>query len=173
MAASFLTVGDEITVEPYSIIPCDCYILEGTSEIDESIISGESTLLVKTPGSTLLSGSRNGKNALIAQVIKEQAQSTLATMIQDISETTDSKISSQRIADAVIPWFALGVMVLAVARSGIVFWLLDRAIPLSSRINIVGKNFMTILTAACPCAIGVSVPSAIMAAVGKLALRKM
>lgn len=159
-------VGDEITIEAHSVIPCDCYVLEGTSEIDESIISGESTLLLKTPGSTLLSGSRNGRRTLIAQVIKEQEQSTLATMIHDISETTDSKVSSQKLADAVIPWFALGVMSLAITRSVIAFWLLDRVIPVSSRINIVGRSFMTILTAACPCAIGLSVPSAIMAAVG-------
>lgn len=167
-----MTVGDKITVEPYSVIPCDCYVIEGTSEIDESIISGESTLLQKTPGSTLLSGSRNGKNALIAQVIKEQAQSTLATMIQDISETTDSKLSSQKIADAVIPWFALGVMALAVARSGLAFWMLDSTLPLYLRINTIGKSFMTISTAACPCAIGLSVPSAIMAAVGEFSTAK-
>jgi Cu+-exporting ATPase len=120
----------------------------------------------KAPGSTLLSGSRNGGNAMIARVIKEQDQSTLATMIRDISETTESKISSQKLADSIIPWFALGVMALAVTRSVIAFVLLDRVIPLSARINIVGKSMMTILTAACPCAIGLSVPSAIMSAVG-------
>lgn len=166
MAASFLAVGDEITIEAHGVIPCDCYVLEGSSEIDESIISGESTLVLKTPGSTLLSGSRNGRNVLIAQVITEQEDSTLATMIRGVSETTDSKVSSQKLTDAVIPWFTLGVFCLAFVRSGIAFWLLDINTPLSSRIDMVGKNFMTILIAACPCSISLSIPSAIMAAVG-------
>lgn len=166
MPASFLTVGDEITIEAHSVIPCDSYVLEGTSEIDESIISGESTLLLKTAGSTLLSGSRNGQNVLVAKVIKTQKQSTLATMIQDVIESTDSKASSQRLTDAIIPWFALGVIILAFTQGFLAFWLLSLDIPLSSRIDVIGKRIMTILTAACPCAIGLSVPSAIMAAVG-------
>lgn len=141
-------------------------MLDGISDVDESIISGESTLQPKAAGSSLLSGSRNGTSVLIARVIKEQEQSTLATMIRDISESTESKMSSQNLTNTIIQWFTLGVIALAVTRSVVVFTFLDSIIPLSARINIVGKSMMTILTAACPCAIGLSVPSAIMSAVG-------
>lgn len=163
--ASLLSIGDEITVTAYTTIPVDCYVLRGLSQVDESIISGESRPVTKTVGALLKSGSRNGNGELVAVVYKEQEESTLSTMIGTISEATEQEASVQGRIDGVMQWFVIGVLSLTILRTGLGWYWPKPRLPLSVNLDVLGRRAMTMLMAACPCAIGLSVPSAIMAGI--------
>lgn len=141
--------------------------------MDESIITGESTPVSKAPGSLLLSGSRNGCNSLDAVVYREQENSTLAFMICNISDATEAKASSQAAIDSLMQWFVVGVFTLAFVWAVGGFLHLDSRLPVFVRIDLVGKRTMAILAAACPCAIGISIPSATMAGIGEFWQRRI
>ena len=163
--ASLLQVGDEIMITAYTTVPVDCYVLHGVSQVDESIITGESTPVTKTVGGLLKSGSRNGNGELVAVVCKEQEESTLSAMIGTISDATEKKADVQGRIDGVMLWFVVGVLSLTVLRTALGWYWLDSRLLLSMRLDSIGSRAMTMLMAACPCAIGLSVPSAIMAGI--------
>jgi P-type Cu+ transporter len=163
--ASLLKVGDEIAVTAYTIVPVDCYVLRGVSQLDESIITGESRPVTKTVGALLKSGSRNGNGELLAVVYKDQEESTLSAMIGTISEATKQKASVQGRIDGVMLWFVVGVLCLTGLRTGLGWYWHDPRLPLSMNLDVIGRRAMAMLMAACPCAIGLSVPSAIMAGI--------
>ena len=160
-------VSDDILIEPFAIIPCDCYVLAGSSQVDESIVTGENRPISKTVGDFLLAGTRNGSGTLTAVVRKQSEESSITKLVNSVAEATANKASVQMHIDWITHYFAIGIISLAVIYGLATMVWMDPRISLSIRINYASEKCMAILTAACPCALGLATPSAIMAGIGK------
>jgi len=164
--AALLRQQQEIVIDPSSIIPCDCYVIEGTSVVDQSIMTGESVPARKTTGDFLLAGTRNLSHPLAAVVYKEQRDSSLDQLIDSISTATEHKMDGQEGVEAITTYFVLGVLILTALGFFKTFASSQQlSLTLVDRINLASERAMTILAAACPCALGLATPSAIMAGI--------
>lgn len=161
--ASLLEVGDQIIINPYSVIPCDAYIFEGLSDLNESLVTGESLPVPKGVGDFLLAGTRNGQGTLRAIVQSEQRSSFLVSLIDSVANANESKVGIEETVGFVTQYFVAGIITLSFIRGTGVFFSSDSMVSLSIRMNLAATAAMTVLTAACPCALGLSTPSAIMA----------
>ncbi|KAK5063081.1 hypothetical protein LTR84_005157 [Exophiala bonariae] len=164
--AALLRLQQEIEIGPGSIIPCDCYVIEGTSTVDQSIMTGEAIPVRKSTGDFLLSGTRNLSHPLIAIVNKEQRDSSLDQLIDDISSATEHKMDGQEGVETITTYFVLTILMLTVLGFSLACTRdTINALPLVDRINFASERAMTILAAACPCALGLATPSAVMAGI--------
>jgi Cd2+/Zn2+-exporting ATPase len=155
-----VVVGDHFVVRPGDRVPLDGTVIKGESTIDQAPITGESVLVAKYPGDTVLAGTINKNGSLEAQVIKPAHDSTIAKLIKLVEEAQSKKARTQRFLDTAEQYYALGV---------IGFTVLAIIIP----IFILGEEFriafyraMTIMVAASPCALIISTPAAILSAIG-------
>lgn len=160
-----LKPSDEIYVEAGATVPCDCYIIEGSSLFDQSTVTGESLPIPKSVGDFLLSGTQNIGPRLLVIVHKTQDESSLAHLIDKSSRATEEKAKTHRTIDWMIRYFVLGVIVLAAASFFVALWSLHGS-PLAYSINAACRRPMAILVAACPCALGLATPSAVVAGIG-------
>ncbi|KAF5645828.1 P-type ATPase [Fusarium tjaetaba] len=162
---SYPAAGDQIIIPPYSIIPCDCYVAEGTSSINQALITGEALPVRKSVGDFLLGGTRNLGKELVAVVDKEQGNSFYSQLVHGAVEAAGSKDQDNRTVDMVTKYLVGFVMSLA-----LVVPLKDIYISAEllsyEVIRVAMARAMTILTCACPCALGLAIPSAVVAAVG-------
>lgn len=164
--AALLRLQQEIEVESNSIIPCDCYVIEGTSIVDQSIMTGESVPVRKSTGDFLLAGTRNLSHPLIAMVNKEQRDSSLDRLIDSISMATEHKMDGQEGVETITTYFVVTILILTVL--GFFMAFTGNAaiyLPMADRVNLASERAMTILAAACPCALGLATPSAVMAGI--------
>lgn len=164
--AALLRLQQEIEVESNSIIPCDCYVIEGTSIVDQSIMTGESVPVRKSTGDFLLAGTRNLSHPLIAVVNKEQRDSSLDRLIDSISMATEHKMDGQEGVETITTYFVVTILILTVL--GFFMAFTGNAaiyLPMADRVNLASERAMTILAAACPCALGLATPSAVMAGI--------
>ncbi|KAF4458767.1 P-type ATPase [Fusarium albosuccineum] len=160
---SFLRPGDEIVVEPFSTIPCDCYVTLGASSVNQAIVTGESMPIKKSVGDFLLGGTRNLVDELVCVVHKEQGSSFYAQLVQSAVEASGSKADGFQYLDIMMNYFVIIVMSLAVfVPLKDVYWSTSSLDYESLRLAI--TRSMTILTCACPCALGLAIPSAVVAA---------
>ncbi|KAF2711408.1 heavy metal translocatin [Pleomassaria siparia CBS 279.74] len=161
---SLLKKGDDILIQPQATIPCDCYILDGSSAINESNITGESLPVVKDVGDFLLAGTKNLSRQLRVIVCKDQSESSLAKIIEGIVTATEQRSEDTEPLGVVMRGFVFGVIFLA----GVAF---TRKMYQSRHLNMVAcftvacERATTVLAAACPCGIGLATPSAAMAGV--------
>jgi P-type Cu+ transporter len=162
--AILLQPRDEIIIDAGAIIPCDCYVIEGTSVVDQSTMTGEWLPVTKTAGDVLMSGTRNLSNELVAVVVREQLGSALEQLVSSISSTTE-KSSSDGPSEVVSSHFVLGILSLAMIGFGWTFATCEQQSPFLERLNLACGRGMAILASACPCALGLATPSAIMTGV--------
>ena len=151
--------GDWIVVLPGERIPVDGLVLDGASELDESMLTGETHLVDKQVGSKVTGGSMNGSGRLIIQATDVGEESTLAKMIRMVEDAQAKKAPIQRLVDQVSSWFVPAVIAIAVINFGmqyLVFHEFENALLYS----------VAILVIACPCALGLATPAAIMAGTG-------
>ncbi|KAM5366232.1 hypothetical protein ACJZ2D_010660 [Fusarium nematophilum] len=161
---SFLRPGDEVIIEPHSTIPCDCYVALGSSSVNQAIVTGESLPVTKTVGDFLLGGTRNLGHELVGVVHKEQGRSFYAQLVQGAVEASGSKADEYQYLDAIMKYFVLGVILLAIS---VPFRDIYRSLGSSGvyeSFRLAITRSMTILTCACPCALGLAIPSAVVAA---------
>lgn len=151
--------GDWVLVLPGERIPVDGLIIEGLSEIDESMLTGESSLLQKEKGSSVIGGSLNGSGRLIIQATGIGETSVLAKMIALVENAQAEKAPIQRLVDQVSAWFVPIVVLIAVIN------FLIHALIFSDVQNALLYS-VAILVIACPCALGLATPVAIMAGTG-------
>ncbi len=151
--------GDWVLVLPGERIPVDGLVIEGLSEIDESMLTGESKLLEKEKGSTVIGGSLNGSGRLIIQASGIGESSVLAKMITLVENAQAEKAPIQRLVDQVSAWFVPTVVLIAVLN------FLVHALILGDFQNALLYS-VAILVIACPCALGLATPVAIMAGTG-------
>lgn len=151
--------GDWIIVLPGERMPVDGLVLDGASELDESMLTGETHLVDKQVGSRVTGGSMNGSGRLIIQATDVGEESTLAKMIRMVEDAQAKKAPIQRLVDQVSSWFVPAVIAIAMinfATQYLVFHEFENALLYS----------VAILVIACPCALGLATPVAIMAGTG-------
>jgi Cu+-exporting ATPase len=146
-----------------SIIPCDCYVLEGRTIADEATMTGESLPVTKEIGDFLLSGTRNISKRVVAVVTAEQQESSLARLIESISSATEQTSDDSNTLDAMMSYFVIAIFVLASASFARSF-LTTNGIFIQ-RVNAAAQRAMAVLAASCPCALGLATPSATMAGI--------
>ena len=157
-----LQVGDSIVVRPGERIPVDGEVMEGTSSIDESMLTGESAPVDKTPGDEVFGGTINTTGSIIYSASKVGRDTLLSQIIRMIEEAQASKAPVQRLADTVAAYFVPAVI--GVAALTFVFWLVFGPAP--SYLHAI-LTAVSVLIIACPCALGLATPAAIMVGTGK------
>ena len=161
-----LKATDKISISPYTVIPCDSYVVAGTSTINESVITGESLPKLKSVGDFLLAGTRNGPWQLEAIVNQNQEGSFLSQLIRSAEDASTSKATVQQGVEKITRVFVLIVLLLACGVSSWVFYSLGPEVAFFLRLNLASQRMMSVLAAACPCALGLATPCAIMAGIG-------
>lgn len=152
-------VGDVVIVRPGEKIPVDGTVREGDSAVDESMLTGESMPVDKQPGHTVYGGTINRSGSLRFEARKVGRATALQQMIELVREAQGSRAPVARLADVVSGYFTMGV--LAVATVTFLVWLAFA--PLSFAL----VNFVAVLIIACPCALGLATPTAIMVGTGR------
>jgi len=159
-----LVVGDTILVRPGERIPVDGEVASGTSNVDESMISGEPMAVAKSQGDTLTGGTVNGAGSLTFAATRVGADTTLAQIIRMVEEAQGAKLPIQGLVDRVTLWFVPAVLVLALLT--VATWLLFGPDPAVTFALVAG---VSVLIIACPCAMGLATPTSIMVGTGRAA----
>ncbi len=159
VAISALSVGDMVVVKPGERFPVDGEVLEGQSHADEALISGESLPVPKQPGDRVTGGAINGEGRLLISTRALGAETVLARIIRLVEDAQSAKAPIQKLVDKVSQVFVPVVLLIAVAT--LAGWLMAGASLEAALINAV-----TVLVIACPCALGLATPTAIMAGTG-------
>ena len=155
-------VGDELVVRPGERIPADGEVLEGRSFVDESMLTGEPEPVVKDPGAAVVGATLNRNGALRVCVTRTGRDTVLARIVRLVREAQGTKAPIQKLADRVSAVFVPAVMSVAVATFVIWFDLGPEPAYLHALVSAV-----TVLIIACPCAMGLAVPTAVMVATGR------
>ncbi|WP_315697027.1 heavy metal translocating P-type ATPase [Paraburkholderia fungorum] len=164
MRVADLKVGDVVVVRPGERVPVDGVIVAGTSYLDESLLTGESLPVVKTPGEPVIGGAINGDGLLRIETTAVGAETTLARIIRLVENAQAVKAPIQRLVDRVAAVFV--PIVLGIAAVTLVgWWMGGRGIEYAI------INAVTVLIIACPCSLGLATPTAIMAGTGAGARR--
>ena len=157
-----LQVGDSIVVRPGERIPVDGEVIDGASSIDESMLTGESVPVDKAPGDEVFGGTINTTGSITYRASKVGRDTLLSQIIRMIEEAQASKAPVQRLADTVSAYFVPAVI--GVAALTFVFWLVFGPSP--SYVHAI-LTAVSVLIIACPCALGLATPAAIMVGTGK------
>lgn len=157
--AELLCIGDKVIVRPGSAIPADGVVVAGNSAVDESMLTGESIPVEKTEGSSVIGGSVNYNGMLTVEVTRTGEETTLAGIVRLMEEAQEKKAPIARMADIVAGYFVPTVMVIALV-AGLVWLLVTKDFSFALRI------FVSVLVIACPCALGLATPTAIMVGTG-------
>ncbi|MDD2733596.1 MAG: heavy metal translocating P-type ATPase [Desulfuromonadaceae bacterium] len=154
--------GDRLRVRPGEKIPVDGTVLEGTSSVDEAMISGEAIPVEKEAGSLVIGATVNGTGSLIMRAEKVGAETLLAQIVKMVSEAQRSRAPIQKLADVVAGWFVPTVILSAIVT--FIVWSIFGPEPRMAHALI---NAVAVLIIACPCALGLATPMSIMVATGK------
>jgi Cu+-exporting ATPase len=154
--------GDRLRVRPGEKVPVDGVVLEGTSSVDESMISGEAIPVEKGPGDPLTGATLNGTGGLVMRAEKVGRDTLLARIVQLVAEAQRSRAPLQRLADRVAAWFVPAVV--AAAAVAFVAWAAFGPAP---RFSYALVAAISVLIIACPCALGLATPMSIMVGVGR------
>ncbi len=157
VVVSALQVGDRLLVAPGQTIPADGSVLQGESEVDESLLTGESRAIAKTPGDELTGGTVNIRSPLVQQVEKVGEATQLASIVRLMERAITEKPRIVQLADRVAAWFVAALLLLALA-TGIVWSQIDASRAL--------WVFVSVLVVSCPCALSLATPAALAVATG-------
>lgn len=157
--AESIMAGEIVVVRPGERIPTDGEVLEGTSSIDESMLTGESMPVEKSPGASLIGGTLNRTGMLRFQATRVGRETTLSQIVKLVEEAQASTAQVQRLADEVTRYFVPAVV--GVAFLAFAGWWLAGNFPQAL------LAFIAVLIISCPCALGVATPAALMVGVGK------
>src|SRR6266550_114070 len=156
---SEVEVGDVLVVKPGSKIPVDAVVEDGASEVDESVVTGESLPVSKTPGAELIGGSINKNGTLRARATKVGSDTALAQIVKLVQEAQSSKAPGQQLADRAAFWLVL-VALVGGTLTFIVWLLASRSFSQAILFAI------TVIVITCPDALGLATPTAIMVGTG-------
>ena len=154
--------GDRLRVRPGEKVPVDGAVLEGTSSIDESMVTGESIPVEKGPGAKVVGATVNGTGSLVMRAERVGAETLLAQIVHMVAEAQRSRAPIQRLADKVAAVFVPAVLAVAVVT--FIVWALAGPEPRLAHALI---NAVAVLIIACPCALGLATPMAIMVGTGR------
>ncbi|HSH76382.1 MAG TPA: copper-translocating P-type ATPase, partial [Longimicrobiales bacterium] len=154
--------GDRLRVRPGEKVPVDGVVMEGTSAVDESMISGEPVPVEKAAGDRLIGATVNGTGSVVMRAERVGSDTLLAQIVRMVAEAQRSRAPIQKLADVVASYFVPAVVVIAVVT--FVIWALVGPAPAMAYALI---NAIAVLIVACPCALGLATPMSIMVATGK------
>ena len=158
---SELEIGDKVLVQPGERIPVDGVVIEGTSEVDQSLLTGESIPVAVKEKSEIIAGSLNGTHPLVIEITHLGNDTTLAQIIRLVRSAQSSKAPVAALADRVSFYFVPTVMVLSVLT--FCAWAIFSDEPISLAV----KAMISVLVIACPCAMGLATPTSIMVATAR------
>jgi Cu+-exporting ATPase len=159
VALGELQLGDAIVVKPGERFPVDGRVTQGQSHADEALISGESLPQPKQPGDSVTAGAINGEGRLLVETTALGAETVLSRIIRLVEDAQAAKAPIQKLVDKVSQVFVPAVLLIALAT--LLVWLL-----LGAGIETALLNAVAVLVIACPCALGLATPTAIMAGTG-------
>lgn len=154
-----IRIGDMIRVKPGEKVPVDGEIVEGESSLDESMVTGESMPIVKLAGAGVIGATMNRNGSFVMKATKVGSETMLAQIVKMVAEAQSSRAPIQRLADTISGYFVPVVLMLAVASFVLWYILGNPAIAFAS--------LVTTLIIACPCALGLATPTAIMVGTGR------
>ncbi len=157
-----VAAADRLRVRPGESVPVDGEVLEGRSSIDESMVTGESMPVSKAAGAKVIGGTMNQSGSFIMRAEKVGRETMLAKIVQMVAEAQRSRAPIQRLADRVAGWFV--PLVIAVAIAAFAAWSIWGPEP---RFTFGLVAAVSVLIIACPCALGLATPMAIMVGVGR------
>ncbi|OJZ18319.1 MAG: copper-translocating P-type ATPase [Thiobacillus sp. 65-29] len=152
-------VGDLVVIRPGERVPVDAQVVEGTSQVDESMLTGESLPVDKQPGAALTGGAINAHGVLVARTTAVGTETTLARIIRLVEDAQAAKAPIQRLVDRVSAVFVPVVMAIALV-TFIAWW------AVGGDVEAAILSAVSVLVIACPCALGLATPTAIMAGTG-------
>jgi Cu+-exporting ATPase len=159
-----LTIGDIIVVRPGERIAVDGEVVEGSSHVDESMITGEPVPVEKVAGTPVTGGTINGSGSLQFRATRVGADTTLSQIIRMVEEAQGAKLPIQGLVDRITLWFVPAVML--VAALTVLVWLVFGPDPALTLALVAG---VSVLIIACPCAMGLATPTSIMVGTGRAA----
>ena len=154
--------GDRLRVRPGEKVPVDGTVVDGTSAVDESMVTGESIPVEKTAGSRVIGGTVNGTGSFTMTAERVGAETLLAQIVRMVAEAQRTRAPIQRLADAVSAWFVPAVLAAAVLTFAL--WAARGPEP---RLAHALVNAVAVLIIACPCALGLATPMSVMVATGR------
>src|SRR5687767_10833457 len=158
-------VGDRLRIKPGDKVPVDGRVLEGSSRVDESMVTGEPVPVAKGPGARVTGATINGSGSLVFRAERVGADTLLARIVHMVGEAQRTRAPIQRLADLIAAYFVQIVVVIAVI-TGLV-WALAGPEP---RLAYALVNAVAVLIIACPCAVGLATPISMTVAMGQGAL---
>ncbi|HEY7010489.1 MAG TPA: heavy metal translocating P-type ATPase [Jatrophihabitantaceae bacterium] len=165
VAIESVLVGDVVRVRPGEKVPVDGVVVEGASSVDESMLTGESVPVEKAAGDQVIGATINGTGSFLFRATAVGKDTALAQIVKLVEDAQGSKPPMQRLADTVSSWFVPGVLVAAAATFAI--WaMLGSA---SNHWTMAIGTAIAVLIIACPCALGLATPTAVMVGTGKAA----
>ena len=180
-----LDIGDLMVVKPFEKIPTDGLIVKGSTTIDESMVTGESNEVVKKEGDEVIGGTINGNGRIVVKVTKNQDETFLANLIKLVEEAQNTKVPVQNLADKITTIFVPSVLIISLLSFFFSYFMYDTSIkilleasrflpwinPQLNRISLSIYSLVATLVIACPCALGLATPTAIMVSSGISAKR--
>lgn len=160
VAVDSLRVGDQVLVKPGEKVPLDGQVVDGTSSVDESMLTGESIPVSKKPGDVAFGATINATGALTVKITKEPKDTVLAQIVKLVGEAQEKKAPIQKLADTISGIFVPIVMGIALTTFGI--WYL-----VSGDWSLSVIHAIAVLVIACPCALGLATPTAILVGTGR------
>lgn len=157
-----ISIGEIVVIKSGERVPLDAEIIDGETEVDESMVTGESIPVSKKVGDTVIGGSINADGIIKAKVSSIGAETVLAKIIRLVEEAQAEKAPIQRVVDRVSFYFVPIVVVIALITFGLTFFL-------QSNVETAILNAVAVLIIACPCALGLATPTSIMVGTGQAA----
>lgn len=158
-----LVIGDVLIIRPGERVPTDARITDGVTSVDESMITGESLPVEKKSGDRLIGATINRSGAVTAVVESIGKDTMLSQIVRLVERAQTSKAPIQKLADVISSWFVPIVLIIAV----ITFVVWFSVLPNDTRLTTALINLVSVLIIACPCALGLATPTAIMVGTGK------
>ena len=155
-------VGDRLRVKPGEKVPVDGVVVEGSSRVDESMITGEPVPVAKAPGDKVTGATVNGNGSLVFRAERIGSETLLSQIVNMVAQAQRTRAPIQRLADIIAAYFVQIVVVIAIVTAGI-WWFLGP----EPRITYALLNAVAVLIIACPCAVGLATPISMTVAMGK------
>jgi P-type Cu+ transporter len=162
VALSEVTIGDLLRIRPGEKVPVDGVVIEGSSSVDESMVTGESIPVEKAAGARVVGGTINGTGSLVMKAERVGSATLLAQIVKMVSEAQRTRAPIQRLADRVASYFVPAVLTAAVIT--FVCWAAFGPQPRYAHALV---NAVAVLIIACPCALGLATPMSIMVGTGR------
>ncbi|MGB9773045.1 MAG: heavy metal translocating P-type ATPase [Bacteroidota bacterium] len=160
-----VAIGDVVVVRPGERIPADGTVISGISAVNESAMTGESIPSEKRPGDKVIGGTLNSSGTLTFTAERVGRDTLLSQIVEMVKAAQGSKAPIQRLADRIAAIFVPGVIAVALLTSAL--WMALGSMSTNTLTTIALLNFVSVLVVACPCALGLATPTAIMVGTGK------